>query len=373
MKYKIMIGLLLILAACSGQVDTTPVEKIDSIVIGVIGPMTGDAASYGEAMTRQAQLAVDEINANGGINGHPIELKIEDGKCNPKDSATAATKLINVDGVKVILGGACSGETMGAAPVAEKAQVILLSPLSTSPDITDAGDYIFRTAPSDLLQAEVAASNAYSMGYRKAAVLYENTDYSQALGKAFQKAFIEEGGEIVAAENYNTEDSDFRTQFLKMKEAEPDMIYLVPQSGPKAIALVKQLKEIGITQQIFGGELYVGRDIIAENPALLEGVYATEIMVDEENPLTKEIFAKYEAKYGPVPYPFYQAASRDAVYLLAEAIGKHGEDPEKIKEELYKTKDWDGAVGKLTLDEHGDALIDVSLKKIVQGQVIPVN
>src|SRR3989338_8967946 len=142
-----------------------------SVKIGVVVPLTGNKAAYGIPLRRAAELALEEINMGGGIAGKPLEAVWEDGKCEAKDATAAAQKLINVDGVKIIFGGVCSSETLAMAPLTEAAKVLVVSPSATSPDITAAGDYIFRTAPSDAAAGSVAAEYASTkMGAKKGAV-----------------------------------------------------------------------------------------------------------------------------------------------------------------------------------------------------------
>ncbi len=342
----------------------------ENIKLGLMMPLSGDAAAYGLPIQAAAQIAVDEINAKGGINGQMLELVAEDSKCNPKDGATAAQKLVNVDQVKVIIGGACSGETLGAAPITEAAKVILFSPSATSPDVTNAGDYVFRVAPSDALAGKVAANYAFdTLAKKKAVVFSETTDYAQGLRMVFGENFKTAGGEVVADETFTSEDTDMRTQILKAKSGNPDMIYIVAQTPAKAALLLKQLKEAGMEQQIVASEVLLGRDFIVENPELVEGQIGVEPRVDATAPKTAALFAKYQEKTGEaVPWPQFITGVYDAIYLVSDAIGQYGLDSDKIRDYLYDVKDYDGAIGSLTFDENGDALLPYSVKQIKNGQ-----
>ncbi|MBI4451225.1 ABC transporter substrate-binding protein [Candidatus Woesearchaeota archaeon] len=366
-KTLLLAVLAMVLAGCApGEIAGTPAGT-EPIVFGAMFPLTGDATAYGEPLSRQLQLAVDEINT-AGINGKKVEVKLEDSKCNPKDGATAAKKLIEVDKVKVIFGGACSGETLGAAPIAEQAKVILISPSATSPDITNAGDYIFRTAPSDAYAGKVAADKAIAMGFKKAAVVHETTDYAQGLKNTFQAVFKEKG-EIVAVESFASDSTDFKTQLLKVKAAAPDVIYIVPQAPAKGVLLIKQLREQGIDTQLMTAEVLIGRDVVKESGKDMEGLIGVEAAFDEKGAVASKILSDYKAKYGDPPFPFYQAAMRDAFHLVAGAVKKAGYDSDAIKKELYATKDWEGAIGKLTMDANGEPILAYSVKKIVNGQL----
>ncbi|MBI4448397.1 ABC transporter substrate-binding protein [Candidatus Woesearchaeota archaeon] len=366
---------LLLLGACASTQEAQPVvEKqvaaSEKILLGAMMPLTGDGAAYGVPILDQIKIAVDAINAQGGIDGKVIELVVEDSKCNAKDGATAATKLVDVDKVPVIFGGACSGETLGAAPIVEKAKVVLISPSASSPDITNAGDYVFRTNPSDAFGGKIAAEHALKQGHKKAAIIHETSDYAQALRRVFDNAFTQGGGEIVETESFGADETDFKTQILKVKEATPDMVYVVPQTPAKGVLLMKQLREQGFTAPIFTDAVLIGRDVVKEYGAEMEGLTGVEPYFDEKGEIASKALGTYRELHGEPPWPFYQSAGRDAVYLIADAIGKVGLDATKIKDELYKTKNFPGALGLITLDSNGDLLSAYSVKQIKDGTLL---
>lgn len=377
MKNKIiaiLILFVLILSACAPQQPVEkPVQFQGSYKIGVMLPLTGDGAAYGLPEQRGVKIAIDEINAKGGINGRKLEAVYEDSKCNPKDGNAAAQKLVNIDKVKVIIGGACSGETLGASPITESNKVILISPSATNPDITKAGDFVFRTAPSDAYAGVVAADYAFKeLNVKKAAVISESTDYAQGLRRVFKENFAKLGGEIVADETYNPEDTDFRTQVTKVKASNPDVVYIVPQAPAKGILLVKQLNEAGLKQQLLTAEVIIGqRSIIKENAADVEGLIGIEPKFDGKRTKSASFLVKYrQTAKEEAQFPFFTAAAYDAVYLIANAIAKDGYDSEKIRDYLYAVKDYDGAAGKITIDENGDPIIDYSIKQAKNGELV---
>jgi branched-chain amino acid transport system substrate-binding protein len=399
MLLSILILLVLAVAACTVQQtgvvedtrddssdasDTTSdtkvtVSKADdktgfdgAIKIGVIYSLTGDAAAYGIPVQRATKIAIDEINAKGGIDGKKLEAIYEDGKCNPIDSNTAAQKLVNIDKVKVIIGGICSGETLGAAPITEKAKVILFSPTSTSPDVTNAGDFVFRTAPSDAFAGVVASEYSYNeLGAKKAAIVSESTDYSQGLRRVFSENFKKLGGEIVANEVYNTEDTDFRSQVTKVKAAKPDLIYLAPQTDAKGLLLMRQIKDAGLNQQIVSSETLIGRNTVDENAELLEGLIGVEQKFDEKGLKASKMLAEYTRQANEeAPFPGFMSGAYDIVYLLYDAMREVGNDGEAIRDYLYGVKDYNGAVGKISFDENGDVLLDFSVKQAKDGVMV---
>ena len=342
-----------------------------SYKIGVMLALTGDAATYGLPEQAVIKIAADEINSRGGINGKKLELVFEDGKCNPKDGNAAAQKLVNIDRVKVIIGGSCSGETLGASPIAETNKVILISPSSTSPDITKAGDFIFRVAPSDAKAGIVAADYAFNrLKSRKIALITETADYPQGLRRIFRENFVKLGGTIAADETYNPEDTDFRTQVTKVKAANPDAIYIIPQAPPKGVLLIKEIKESGLNRQLITAEVLIGRDVIKQNAAGMDGLTGVEQKFDDKNPKAAALFKKYrqQAKEEP-PFPTYMAGAYDIVYLISDAIKIKGYDSEKIRNYLYSVKNYDGALGNLTIDSNGDPILDFSVKQVKNGQL----
>src|SRR3989338_8226145 len=377
--YVILTLLVLALSACATQQQAEEQEQSDSqqqqtqpqgtYKIGVMYPLTGDGASYGLPIQRTTKIAIDEINAKGGVNGRKLEAIYEDGKCNPKDGNAAAQKLVNIDKVEVIIGGVCSGETLGAAPIAEENKVALISPSATSPDITNAGDFIFRLAPSDAFAGIVAAEYASKdLKTSKAAIISETTDYAQGLRNVFKSYFEDLGGEIVADETYNPEDTDFRTQVTKVKAANPDIIYLVPQTVPKGILLVKQVKEAGIDQQLLTPEVLLGRNTISENADELEGLIGVEQKFDESSPKAAALLAKYEEQANEkAPFPFYMSAAYDSVYLVSNAISDGEYSGESIRDYLYSVSNYEGAAGKVTINQNGDVVMDYNVKQVTDG------
>jgi len=379
---KIFLGILtlilILLVACQvQQVPPTGQEQPQQLKgtykIGVMYPLTGDAAAYGLPIQKTTKYAADEINAKGGVNGRKLELIYEDSKCNPKDGNAAAQKLINVDKVKVIIGGVCSGETLGAAPIANENKVVMISPSATSPDITTkGGDFVFRLAPSDAFAGIVASDYAYKdLKFRKAAIVSEATDYAQGLRRVFKENFAKLGGEIVADETYNPEDTDFRTQATKVKAANADIVYVVPQTKAKGVLLVKQLKEAGVNKQLLTAEVMIGRDVVKENAVEVDGMIGVEQKFDDKAPKAAPILAKYKQDVKEeAPFPAFMSAAYDAVYLVTDAISKNGYDGEKIRDYFYAVKDYEGAVGKVSIDENGDVVLDFNVKQVKNGELV---
>ena len=191
--------------------------------------MTGVGESYGNPLLQSKLLAMEEINAAGGINGRKLELIVEDSKCVAQDAITAYNKLTDVDGVKIILGTTCSGAMLGVAPLAEKEGVVLLSPSATSPDIASAGDYIFRTAINDLQLGIDTGNTLWVDGMRRIATITEATDYAEGARRTSVAQFEKLGGSVAAGESYSTDVIDFRSQLTKLINEDPDALLLSAQ------------------------------------------------------------------------------------------------------------------------------------------------
>lgn len=356
----------------TAQTPTPPPSQ--PIKLGFIGPLSGDAAGYGEPMLNTQKLAIEAINTAGGIAGRNIELIIEDGKCEGKSAVTAAQKLINVDQVKIILGGSCSGETLAFAPLAEQSKVLVFSSLASSPDISKAGDYVFRNAPSDQAPGIQLAELIYKK-QKKVAIVSENTEYAQAIKRVFKERFTALGGKIVADEAFQQEEKDFKTYLTKIKAAKPDAIFIDPQTGATGGFLVKQIKELGIKTPVYGVYFGTDKDFKAFAKDASEGFMYLDFVADPSKPRVAELFKKYKDAYGTDPnFPQYMVMGYDALYILKDAIEKVGEDPAKIKDHLYTIKNYDGIIGQYGFDENGDVTgIQFKAFQIKNGQPVALN
>ena len=336
--------------------------------LGVIMPLSGDAAIYGDNELKGVQIAVSEINAAGGVDGAQIELVVEDGKCNPEGGAAAGNKLVNVDMVKFIIGGACSGETLGFTTLTGENQVLSISPSATSPAITDAGAYVFRTAPSDALAGSIAANYAFTdLGAKTAAIIYETTDYAQGLEKTFKDTFTALGGEVVIDEGFATGDKDFTAQVLKTKNKMPDVVYVVPQSPATGILVIKQLKSTNVTSALLTAEVLASDTVLADNEVFLDGLTAIEPFYDQTAAKAAAFLASYKAENADPEFPFFTASAYSDVYLLAEAIEAVGYDTTKVAAYLTGLKNWSGALGTISFDANGDVLTSYAIKKADGG------
>lgn len=368
----VIVGLVVMGLVWYGVSHKSP-SQASVIKIGLMGPLTGDAAIYGISPKKGAELAIDEINANGGINGKKLELIAEDSKCDPKEAVNAINKLVNVDEVKFIVGGMCSSETLAAASIAESNKVIMVSPVSTNYKVSQAGEYIFRTVASDALQGKKAAELVYQKGFRKAAILYISTnDYGPGLEKVFKEEFTKLGGQVLISEGHAAGDSDFRTQLTKIKAANPDVLF-IPSQMPENSLAVKQAKELGIACQIIGTETMQDEKFTQTVDEAANGIIFTSF-AEYKGSQADAFSAKFKAKFGEEK-AIYSDYAYDAVYALEKAMAacKNPEDSVCVKAELYKTS-FIGATGSVGFDENGDikgkdfAVFEIENGKFVEYQ-----
>lgn len=367
MKRGVVLFLILILGFAS---FLSGCKQEDVIKIGYIGSITGSVAKYG---THEAVvLAVEDINNAGGINGKKIRLISEDARCTPGEAVNAINKLIYSDGVKIVKGGHCSPESLAIAPIIEDTKSIMLASATTSPLLSDKGDYVFRTSPVSTVQSGMIAELAYNeLNLRKMAIIYEQTDYAEPIAEKLKEEFVKLGGEVVVYDAFMPGSTQFRTILTKVKNEEADGLFLSPQSPDAALNLIKQLKELDLNVKLFGNDVAGISANIDKIPDLYEEFIMASPDFDVENPKTKKFMESYEAKYGvPIPFGIWTAESYDGVIILKEAIESCGEDTDCIKEFLYNVKDFEGASGKITIDENGDGVREYALRIVKDGKMI---
>lgn len=355
---------LFFLTSCSRNVA-------GSYVLGALGPLTGDAASYGVEMQRAAELAVEDINSAWAVQGMSLSLLWENGACNGEDASTAAQKLVDIDKVEVILGGFCSSETLAASAITELAEVILFSPGSSSPAISDAGEYVYRNWPSDAFQGTKLAELANSMGFEEVAMISEEQDYTKGISGAFTAKFRELGG-VVVEEKYLPEDTDFKTQLTKLSAEDPDAYFINPQTPAKADVIFKQMQDMALKGPFLLNDVAgTSTDLLATYKDYLEGSYTATLYVDEGSQTVKDLVARYEAKYGQsIQYIAYFLTSYDATWILANAVAEVGNDGTLVKGYLDAFPGYTGLAGAVAFDEKGDPITGHSIYKVEGGAIV---
>ena len=370
-RWAALLGLALVLmvsvAACDSNGDGGEDQPFR---IGVMESVTGPGQSYGTVLVQAKQMAADEINAAGGINGHMLELIVEDSKCSAQGAITAYSKLTDVDGIKIILGTSCSGAMLGAAPLAEGDGVVMLSASATSPDIAESGDYIFRTAINDNNLGIDTGNAMWSDGIRSIATINELTDYGEGVRRTTVQRFEELGGEVKAAESYASDVTDFRSQLTKLTESNPDAIHVAAQSEFTGGTIVKQLQELGYNGPIYSESVVSGTQALEIAGAAADGMKAIIPNPDLDTERGREFLASFRERYGFITLPWFLGSAYDDVYITAECLKQTGDDQDAdgFRDCLYDIT-WSGAIGdSYTFDEMGEV---VGLSNVVV-QVLPL-
>jgi branched-chain amino acid transport system substrate-binding protein len=336
------------------------------ITIGGIFPLSGPVAVYGVEARNGIALAIEEINAAGGINGKRVAIISEDDTGNPEITVNAYRKLTAQDKVSVIIGSLTSGCTIAITSLAQAQKVVLVAPAATAEAVTDAGDFIFRACFIDPFQGTVGgAFAAKELRARRAAVLYDNgNDYSVGLKDNFIASFEKAGGTVAANESYITGDVDFNAQLTKIKAANPDVVYL-PDYYSTVALIAKQLRAQGINTPIVGAD---GWDGLTENAGdeVLNGFYSNHYASDSTDPKVQSFVKAYQAKFGSVPVSF-AALGYDSMYLIRDAILKAGStDAAAVRNALAQTKG-SYLTGNLSFDAKRNPVKSAVMVELVRG------
>lgn len=346
------------IAGCSGAGDSAGPE-VDTIRIGEYASLTGKEAAFGNSSHNGTILAVEQINAAGGVLGKQLELIYEDNRSMQGESNTIAKKLITRDNVVALLGEVASGRSLEAAPIAQQYQIPMISPSSTNPKVTETGDYIFRVCFTDPFQGKLLAEFARrSLKAQKVAILSDvAAAYSVGLAQYFREPWLAGGGTVVADEKYNGGEKDFKAQLTTIKAAAPDAI-LVPGYYNDVGLIVAQARQLGITVPLFGGDGWEAPELIEiAGASALEGTYySTHFSPESTEALPQQFVAAYKARYnGEVPDAM-AALGYDSVRVLADAITRAGTtDGPALRDALAATRDFPGATGATSLDDKRDA------------------
>jgi branched-chain amino acid transport system substrate-binding protein len=271
MKKQTIISIIVFLAVVVGVIGLKGQEDKDKngpIKVGVIISLSGDIAVYGQGIKKGIDLAAEEINQKGGISGRPVELIYEDDSSNNNSGVSAINKLIQVDKVSLILGAGISSITSAIAPIAEANKTVMILTTASAPNLSSAGDYIFRVVPSDAYQALAVADFMIEKGLnKKVAGLRVNDDYGLGMNRGIEKKI----GSFLANEYFESSATDYRTQLTKIKNTNPQVLVVSARNEWPAIA--KQIKELGITAQIIGPETLKDEKIFKACGINIEGAY----------------------------------------------------------------------------------------------------
>ncbi|HDD24735.1 MAG TPA: ABC transporter substrate-binding protein [Chloroflexi bacterium] len=370
MRTKILLVLVVLamvaLPACGGGGSKT-------LKIAILAPLSGDVATFGQSTRDGALLAIEEWNAKGGVLGMQIEPIVEDSQCNAEAAVSAANKVIDQDGVKFIIGEVCSSASIPISEVAMAKGVLQISPTSTNPQVTvdengNTKSLIFRACFIDPFQGEVAAKFALEeLGATTAAVLLDQgNDYVRGLAEFFRDSFEAGGGKVVVWETYTSDDSDFSAILTKVKDANPDVLYL-PDYYSTVNLQAAQAREMGITATLMGGDGWDSADLDRE--ATDGGFHTNHYSSDDPRPVVQEWVKKYQEKYGSPPDALATLAY-DAAYMLLQGIEEAGKaDPAAVAKAM-EGLEYDVVSGQSHFDEFHNPVKPAVILEIKDGKTV---
>lgn len=342
------------------------------VKVGVVGPLTGPIATTGFSMRNGIILAAEEINAAGGIKGvGKIDLVVEDSRCLPSDSVTAAHKLVTRDRVVAVIGDICSPATAASMRVTQKAETPQLTPLSSAYSITEAGNpWIFRIQINSRREAATMADFAVKeLGLKKLATLFESGDFGQDGANIIKQTLAKYGLRPLVEESIRRGDKDFSGQLLKVKESGAEGVFLWTIFGEAAL-IMKQAKSLGINFVPLGGNPQAHPDYIKLAGEAAEGTYTNAAFVSTDpDPKVQDFVRKYQARFREVPDPG-AALGYDTMKVLAVAIERAASlDRHKIREALLAVR-YPGITGEISFDPKGDTIRDPKIIIVKGGKHI---
>ena len=348
----------------------SPAFSQETIKVGEFGSLTGDNASFGISQNNGIQMAVEEINAGGGVLGKKIELIVEDNQTKQGETTTITRKLISQDHVVALLGEVASSKTLEAAPIAQEVKVPLIATAATNPKVTKTGDYVFRVCFTDDFQAVVIARFILEkLGKKKIAFLTDvKQDYSVGLTNIARDYLTKNGATIVKEQSYSSGDKDFRAQLTDLKSVNPDVIIITGYYS-EASLIAKQARQFGIKATFVGGDGWDGSSLIPVGGKAVEGAYfSNHFSVEDKSPAVQDFVARYKAKYKNTWPDAFAALGYDALKLLADAITRAGgTDSAKLKDAIAQTKDFPGVSGKITIGPDRNAQKSAVIITIKEG------
>ncbi|HTD66862.1 MAG TPA: ABC transporter substrate-binding protein, partial [Candidatus Limnocylindria bacterium] len=335
--------------------------------------LTGKEATFGISSHEGTLMAIEEVNAAGGVLGKKLELLTEDTQSKPGEPQTVVNKLISRDGVVAMLGEVASSRSLEAAPICQQNKVPMVSPSSTNPKVTQTGDYIFRVCFIDPFQGTVMANFAtQTLKAKKVAVFTDvKSDYSKGLAQFFKEQFVKTGGQIVAELDFNGGDKDFKAQLTAIKAANPDAVF-IPGYYTDAALIAIQAKQLGLSVPLLGGDGWESEKLTEIGKDAVEGHYfSTHYSPDVGSEKSKKFVESYKKRWnGKVPDAL-AACGYDSAILLIEAMKRAGSiEGAKVRDALAATKDFDAVTGRIKINENRDAVKSAVILQVKGGKFV---
>ncbi len=362
---KKLIQSMLLSVACAVLVSVP--ASADSIKVGFNVPLTGFAAADGNSALVGAELAVEQVNSSGGINGSMIELVVYDDQASPKESAPLAVKLITQDNVVAGISGSYSGATRAAATIYQENSTPYISAYAVHPDITRAGDYVFRTSFMGEVQGRAGAKLiGEMMDLKRVAMITLNNDFGKSLANGFKEKAGDFGIDVVNEYEYSIKDREFGSIVTKVKSDNPDAIYASGYfftAGP----LVRQLRAAGVSVPIIGQEGYDSQKFIEIAGPDAEGVIiTTSLDRDSSEQITQDFISGFQAKAG-YPTDMVAASAHTAVLVLADALSRASDNSAAALRDAIASSNVDASTGQISFNNLGEVQKDVQIQVVKDG------
>lgn len=346
-------------------------QSSDKIVIGEYASLTGNEATFGLSQDMGLKIAIEDINASGGLLGKKVELATEDNQGKTNETVSVVNKLINVNKVCAVIGEVASSRSKTAASICQNAKIPMITPASTNPEVTKLGDYIFRVCYTDSFQAVVNAKFALEdLKLKKVAILIDQKNaYSTGLAENFKNVFEKLGGTITTEQKYSNGDKDFKAQLTSIKATSPEAVF-IPGYYTDVNLISIQARESGLTVPLFGGDGWESEKLVGGKAKdALEGCYfSTHVSAENPDANVKAFIDKYRAKYSKEP-DCYAFLAYDAGMILFDAIKKAGStDGTKIRDMLTQVKDFPGVSGKISINAQRNAVKPCVIIEIKDGK-----
>lgn len=343
----------------------------DTIKIGEFASLTGKEATFGISSHEGTLLAMEEINAAGGLLGKKIELLTEDTQSKAGEPATVVNKLVARDGVIAVLGEVASSRSLEAAPICQQNKIPMVSPSSTNPKVTQTGDFIFRVCFTDKFQGDVIANFSTKILKAKRIAIFTDvkSDYSKGLAKYFKDKFLANGGTIGTELDYNGGDKDFKGQLTAIKAANPDGVF-IPGYYTDAALICVQAKQLGLNVPLFGGDGWESEELIKIGGDAVEGNYfSTHYHPDVGSEVSRKFVENYRKRWNGKTPNALAACGYDSAIVLMDAIKRAGStDGQKVRDALAATKDFQAVTGVITINQQRDATKSAVILQVKAGK-----
>ncbi|MCI1018483.1 ABC transporter substrate-binding protein [Microbacterium sp. C5A9] len=359
------------LVACSSATTATD-DASESITLGYTATLSGDFASYGLQMRQGVDLAVEELNADGGIDGRTVEIVSADDEGSPANGPVVAQQFCD-ESVAAVLGYSFSSVALAALPVYDTCGMPIVASAVTSPELSGASPTFFRNVFTDASQGEAMAAHVYESGVTSIAVLFQQDDYGQGISDAFSEAFEKAGGTITSAQAYQLGSVDFGTVVDTALKDDPEGLF-IGGFYTETAKIAAQVRDAGSEVALYGTDGAVTPDLVALGGEAVDGMTVySGFSTSSDDPDTQAFVAAFTEKYDSEPTS-WAALAYDATKVVAQAVSDAGStDHAAIVDALSAIEEFPGATGPISFDDEGNRLGDLIFLTVADGAFVPVS